>query len=241
MTATGHDTFSPLYARLQYPFRDPTLLTLALTHRSYCAEHPGTDSNERLEFLGDAVLGLAITDHLYRRQPGLDEGDLAKIRSAVVSAGALAAAAEAIGLGTSLRLGRGELLSGGRLKQSILADAFEAVIGAAYVDGGYTASAEIVVRLLGAQLDLASNGPGDDDYKTRLQELAARQFDRGPTYVLTESGPDHGKQFYATVVIGEERLGSGMGTSKKRAEQAAARAAWQALTGGDEDVGAARS
>jgi ribonuclease-3 len=158
-----------------------------------------------------------------------------------VSEPALAIVADEIGLGDALLLGRGEMMSGGRAKASILADAFEAVIGALYVDAGFEVAARVVVRLLSSHIEAATVGPGGHDYKTRLQELTARRFERTPTYVLTSSGPDHGKRFHATVVVDNEALGSGVGTSKKRAEQAAARAAWDALTGGDDDGGATRS
>ena len=241
MTATAPEHLADLSARLYHDFADPSLLTLALTHRSYCAEHDNADSNERLELLGDSVVGLAVTDHLYRTLPDREEGVLAKIRSSVVSEPALAEVAEDIGLGDSLLLGRGELLSGGRSKPSILADAFEAVIGALYIDAGYEAAARVVVRLLGPQIDAATVGPGGHDYKTRLQELTAHRFERAPVYVLTESGPEHGKRFHATVMIDHQPLGTGVGTSKKRAEQAAAQAAWDALTGGDNGGGVTRS
>jgi ribonuclease-3 len=241
MTATAPEQLADLSARLRHDFTDPALLSLALTHRSYCAEHDNADSNERLELLGDSVVGLAVTDHLYRTLPDRDEGVLAKIRSSVVSEPALAEVADDIGLGDSLMLGRGELLSGGRAKASILADAFEAVIGALYIDAGYEAAARVVVRLLGSQIDAATVGPGGHDYKTRLQELTAQRFERAPIYVLTESGPEHGKRFHATVMIDHKALGTGVGTSKKRAEQAAAQAAWDALTGGDNGGGVTRS
>lgn len=241
MTATAPEQLADLSARLCHDFADPSLLSLALTHRSYCAEHDNADSNERLELLGDSVVGLAVTDHLYRTLPDRDEGVLAKIRSSVVSEPALAEAADGIGLGDSLLLGRGELLSGGRAKASILADAFEAVIGALYIDAGYETAARVVVRLLGSQIEAATVGPGGHDYKTRLQELTAQRFERAPIYVLTESGPEHGKRFHATVMIDHKALGTGVGTSKKRAEQAAAQAAWDALTGGDNGGGVTRS
>ena len=237
MTATAPEQLAHLSARLRHDFLDPSLLTLALTHRSYCAEHDNAESNERLELLGDSVVGLAVTDHLYRTLPDRDEGVLAKIRSSVVSEPALAEVAEEIGLGDVLLLGRGELLSGGRSKPSILADAFEAVIGALYIDAGYQAAASVVVQLLSALIDAATVGPGGHDYKTRLQELTAQRFERAPIYVLTESGPEHGKRFHATVMIDRQALGTGVGTSKKRAEQAAAQAAWNALTGGDNGAG----
>ena len=241
MTAAASEQLAHLSARLCHDFTDPALLTLALTHRSFCAEHDNAESNERLELLGDSVVGLAVTDHLFRTLPDRDEGVLAKIRSSVVSEGALAEVAEAIGLGDVVLLGRGELLSGGRTKPSILSDAFEAVIGALYLDAGYATAARAVVQLLGAHIETATVGPGGADYKTRLQELAARRFERAPVYALTESGPEHGKRFHATVMIDREALGTGVGTSKKRAEQAAARAAWDALTGGDNGAGVTRS
>ena len=241
MTATESSQLTHLSARLLHDFADPALLTLALTHRSFCAEHDNTESNERLELLGDAVVGLAVTDHLFHSLPDRDEGTLAKIRSSVVSEPALAEVAQQIGLGDAVLLGRGEMLSGGRSKPSILADAFEAVIGALYVDAGFETAAATVVRLLGPHIEAATVGPGGHDYKTRLQELTARRFERTPTYVLTSSGPDHGKRFHATVVIDHEALGTGVGTSKKRAEQEAARAAWDALTGGDNGGGVTRS
>jgi ribonuclease-3 len=241
MTAAAPDQLADLSARLDHHFVDRDLLRLALTHRSYCAEHDRTESNERLELLGDSVVGLAVTEHLYRTLPDRDEGVLAKIRSSVVSESALAGVAEEIGLGAALRLGRGELLSGGRSKPSILADAFEAVIGALYLDAGYAVAARAVVDLLGPQIESATMGPGGHDYKTRLQELTAQRFEQAPAYVLTESGPEHGKRFHATVSIDRRALGTGVGTSKKRAEQAAARAAWDALTGGEHGVGVARS
>jgi len=241
MTATESPQLTHLSARLFHDFADPSLLLLALTHRSFCAEHDNTESNERLELLGDAVVGLAVTDHLFRTLPDRDEGILAKIRSSVVSEPALAVVADEIGLGDALLLGRGEMMSGGRSKPSILADAFEAVIGALYVDAGFEIAAGVVVRLLSTYIDAATVGPGGHDYKTRLQELTAQRYELTPTYVLTSSGPDHGKRFHATVVVDNEALGSGVGTSKKRAEQAAARAAWDALTGGDNDGGATRS
>ncbi|MSV91341.1 MAG: ribonuclease III, partial [Actinobacteria bacterium] len=179
----------PLAARLGYSFTDPALLTLALTHRSWCAEHAGDESNERLEFLGDSVLGLAVTDHVIRGLPEAPEGHLAKVRAAVVSEPTLALVAQDLGLGADLRLGRGELLSGGRLKQSILADAVEAVFGAVYLDAGWETARALIICFLREHIDEAAAGPGGHDYKTRLQELAAHRFDGAPTYVLTESGP----------------------------------------------------
>lgn len=208
---------------------DRDLLTQALAHRSWCAEHPGQVPNERLEFLGDAVLGLIITDFLYRSHPGLPEGELAKARAAVVNSASLAQTARQVQLGNALLLGKGEDSSGGRLKPSILADAMEAVIGAIYLDAGYEFTEQVVLRLLGARLQEAAKGPGEDDYKTRLQELCAQTYDELPVYRVIDRGPDHAKVFEAEVMIGGRSRGSGQGRSKKQAEQEAARLAWQDL------------
>jgi ribonuclease-3 len=186
-------------------------------------------SNERLEFLGDAVLGLVVTDHIFRTYPHLPEGELAKVRAGVVSAVALAEVAAELGLGASLKLGKGEAASGGREKPSILADATEAVFGAVYLDGGWDAAAELILSLLGDRIVDAAAGPGGEDYKTRLQELAARAYETLPEYEVVDDGPDHAKRFYAAVRIGERRFGGGEGRSKKQAEQAVARLAWEAL------------
>jgi ribonuclease-3 len=194
------------------------------------AEAPdGGGSNERLEFLGDAVLGLVVTDHIYRAYPDLPEGELAKVRASVVSAAALAEVAVELGLGDALALGKGEDASGGREKPSILADATEAVIGAVYLDGGWDASQPFVLDLLGDRIADAAAGPGGQDYKTRLQELSARTYESVPVYEVTDEGPDHAKQFFAAVRVGEQRFAGGEGRSKKQAEQAAAKLAWEAL------------
>lgn len=224
-----------LVRRLSYPFADTSLLERALTHRSWCAEVSGSESNERLEFLGDAVLGLIVTAHIYTTYPELPEGEMAKVRAGVVSAAALAGAAEDLRLGSALRLGRGEDCSGGRAKASILADALEAVIGAVYIDGGWDAAAALVARCLSQRIVDAASGPGGDDYKTRLQELAARRFETLPHYEVTDGGPDHAKHFRATVRLGEDLSGTGEGSSKKQAEQAAARMVWLALEAHDEE------
>jgi ribonuclease-3 len=196
------------------------------------AEVPGERSNERLEFLGDAVLGLVVTDHIFRTYPDLPEGELAKLRASVVSAAALAEVALALDLGPAIRLGKGEDASGGREKPSILADATEAVIGAVYIDGGWDAAAELVMSLLGDRIADAAEGPGGQDFKTRLQELAAREFDTLPEYEVLDEGPDHAKRFFASVRVREHHFGAGQGRSKKQAEQAAARLAWEALRPG---------
>jgi ribonuclease-3 len=187
-------------------------------------------SNERLEFLGDAVLGLVVTDHLFVTYPTMAEGELAKVRASVVNSEALAEVAVSLGLGASLLLGKGEDASGGREKSSILADAMEAVIGAVYLDGGWAAAAPLVMQLLGERIEEAAAGPGGQDYKTRLQELAAREFDQLPRYEVSDDGPDHAKRFFATVLVEGVPRGRGEGRSKKHAEQGAAREAWHALS-----------
>lgn len=199
----------------------------ALTHRSWCAENAGPESNERLEFLGDSVLGLVVTRHIYNTYPDLSEGKLAKLRAAVVSSVSLAAVARTLLLGDALLVGKGEEASGGRDKSSILADALEAVIGAVYLDGGWEPVNKLVLRLFERQIAEASHRPGTEDFKTRLQEHVARQFDALPRYSIRDDGPDHAKHFYATVIVDGRAVGHGEGRSKKEAEQAAAGAAWQ--------------
>jgi len=223
-----------LAERLGHKFSDTALLLQALTHRSWCAEHPGTPSNERLEFLGDSVLGVFVTDHLFRTNPTLPEGQLAKSRAGVVSMVALASVAAELGLGDVLRLGRGEANSGGREKPSILADALEAVIAALWLDGGMAAAQPTVVSLLADRMAQAAAGPGGGDFKTRLQEQASRMADALPEYDLAENGPDHAKEFTATVRIAGRQWGEGRGRSKKEAEQAAAANALDQILAGDE-------
>ncbi len=203
----------------------------SLSHRSWCAETPGSGSNERLEFLGDAVLGLVVTNHLFRTYPNLPEGELAKMRASVVNSALLAEVATGLDVGDALLLGKGEGQSGGREKPSILADAMEALIGAMYLDCGLDAAAALVMRLLGERIEEAAEGPGGQDYKTRLQELCARRFDVLPRYQVTDEGPDHAKLFDALVLVSGQVRGTGHGRSKKQAEQAAARVAWQRLSG----------
>jgi ribonuclease-3 len=200
-----------------------------VAHRSWCAETPGSKSNERLEFLGDAVLGLVVTDHLFRTYSDLPEGELAKVRASVVNSAALAEVAAELDIGAALLLGKGEDQSGGREKPSILADAMEALIGAVYMDAGWDAAEGLVMRLLGDRIAEAAIGPGGQDYKTRLQELSAHRFEHLPRYEVHDDGPDHAKRFYATVSVGGAVHGRGEGRSKKQAEQEAARVAWQAL------------
>jgi ribonuclease-3 len=178
------------------------------------------------------VLGQIVTDYLYRSYPDLPEGELAKARAAVVNSASLAGTARELRVGNALLLGKGEDSSGGRLKPSILADAMEALIGAIYLDVGYAAADIIVLRLLAERLREAAKVPGDDDYKTRLQELCAQIFDELPVYRVTDSGPDHAKVFEAEVIVGGHSRGSGDGRSKKQAEQMAAKRAWYTIKAG---------
>lgn len=207
---------------------DPELLALALTHRSYAYEHGGTPHNERLEFLGDSVLGQAVTVMLFSTNPDLDEGQLAKRRASVVSTVALAEVARGIGLGEFLLLGRGEEQTGGRDKDSILADTMEAVIGATFLSAGPDAATEMVLRLTEPLLADPERYGAAMDPKTSLQELAARRGFEPPKYSIDSSGPDHDRRFVATVAVGE-LVASGEGTSKKSAEMAAALTAWHTL------------
>jgi ribonuclease III len=217
-----------LFDRLGLVF-DAQLLELALTHRSFAYESGGLPTNERLEFLGDSVLGVVVTDELYHRYPDLPEGNLAKLRSAVVSARALAVQARRLGLGEFIRLGRGEETTGGRDKSSILADTFEAILGAVYLDLGIEVSRELILRLLDEQLAEAAELGAGLDWKTSLQELTA-EFGIGvPTYAIEESGPDHAKRFEAQVVLAHKHYGHGTGSNKKEAEQQAAASAYAEL------------
>ena len=217
---------------LGYRFEDGELLRRALAHRSRAAEATTEDSYERLEFLGDAVLQLAVTEYLYREFPDMAEGEMAKVRAAVVDAGTLAVLARDLDVGSALLLGRGEELTGGRDKDSILADAVEALIGAVYVEAGFEQARRLVVERWADLVDRRAEAPGHRDYKTRLQELLARDAIR-PRYEVSESGPEHDKRFTAEVWAGDRLLGTGVGTAKKRAEQNAARVATGRLSVGD--------
>lgn len=208
---------------------DPELLERALTHRSYAYEHGGIPNNERLEFLGDSVLGLAVTVMLFTTLPDLDEGELAKRRASVVSTVALAEVARVIGLGEHLRLGRGEEQTGGRDKDSILADTMEAVFGATFLSAGPDAATELVLRLTAPLLADPERYGAAMDPKTSLQELAARLGSTPPVYSIESDGPDHHRVFTATVRVGD-LTSSGVGTSKKTAEMAAALTAWRLLS-----------
>ncbi len=209
---------------------DPELLSLALTHRSWAYENGQVPHNERLEFLGDSVLGLAVTVRLFTGHPDLDEGALAKRRASVVSTVALAEIARGIGLGEHLKLGRGEILTGGRDKDSILADTMEAILGAAYLSAGPDAATGLVLRLVEPLLADPERYGAAMDPKTALQELAAHTRLQPPVYEVTSTGPDHDRRFTATVTVGD-RTARGMGTSKKHAEMAAALTAWRELSG----------
>ena len=222
-----------LAERIGHRFDDPGLVARAVAHRSWCAEHGDRPSNERLEFLGDAVLGMAITGHIYAAYPELQEGSLAKLRAALVNATTLAELAEGLDLGAALLLGKGEDASGGREKPSILADALEALIGAVYVDAGIDAATGVVLGLVGDRLKEAAIGPEGHDAKTRLQEWSARELGAPPVYEVADDGPDHAKVFAASVVLDGERWGRGRGRSKKQAEQQAARAAWARIEAGE--------
>jgi ribonuclease III len=206
-------------------------IELAVTHRSYAYENGGLPTNERLEFLGDSVLGVIITEELYRRYPDLPEGQLAKLRAAIVNSRALAAIGRTIDVGAFLKLGRGEQASGGREKSSIVADAVEAVIGAYYLDRGTEPTRTLVLRLFATTIDDAANLGAGLDWKTSLQELAAERSLGAPEYVVVESGPDHRKSFTAEVVLDGSVVGQGQGNSKKQAEQLAAAQAWTTLSG----------
>lgn len=219
-----------LAERIGHRFRNESLGELALRHRSWVAEQhagpgAGPESNERLELLGDAVLDMVVSEHLYGAYPAMTVGEMAKVRAAVVSAGALAEAARRLGLGDTLLMSRGEEAAGGRDKRSILADAIEAMIGAVYLDGGWEAARRLVLSLLAECIEATAAYPGRDDAKTVLQERAARVAGTAPAYRVSHTGPDHERIWRAVVSIGGRDRGAGEGTTKKQAEQAAARAA----------------
>jgi ribonuclease III len=228
VTSLGPD-IEGLSERMGYTFREPGLLRQALAHRSWCSEHLGEDSNERLEFLGDAILGFVVADMVYASHADLPEGKLTDLRKAVVNAISLADVARRLGLGREIRLGKGEAMASGHDKPSILSDAIEAVIGAVYLDGGIDPARDLVARLVGPGLAHAVSRLDSLDQKTALQELAARLDLKAPQYVIQSKGPDHEKIFWADVVIDGVVLGSGEGRSKKVAEAEAARQAGDAL------------
>ncbi len=219
-----------LAAVIGHDFADPQLLRRALAHRSWCAETSGEESNERLEFLGDAVLGWAIADIAFHQFDALAEGLLTDLRKSVVNAIALAEVAEEIGIGEYLLLGKGESAARGAEKPSILSDAFEAVLGAVYLDGGVDAAFALVQRWIAPRMSTSLDRLDQLDHKTQLQELAARAGRGAPVYLIESTGPDHAKSFRAVVSVDGEVLGDGVGRSKKSAEQAAAAIAAVALS-----------
>src|ERR1700754_1041694 len=208
------------------------LLTIALTHRSFSYENGGLPTNERLEFLGDAVLGLVVTEELYHRHPDRSEGDLAKLRASVVNTQALADVGRQLsegGLGAHLLLGKGEEHSGGADKSSILADGVESLLGAIYLEHGAVVARQGIMHLFGALLDTAPTLGAGLDWKSSLQELTAARGMGAPSYVVTSTGPDHDKEFTATVLVTDVEHGKGVGRTKKEAELRAAAAAWTGL------------
>ena len=219
---------SQLSARLGYEFTNVSLLETAMHHRSWNAENDGGESNERLEFLGDAVLGWVVADIVYTQHSDLPEGKLTDLRKSVVNANALAEVAVELGIGEFLMLGKGEDTAGGREKTSILSDALEAVIGAVYLDAGPQATHNVVSALMGKRIVDAVGGLDRLDAKTRLQELASK-LEAHVHYKVEDEGPDHEKMFFATVFVGDRELGYGEGKSKKAAEQIAAEIACDVL------------
>ncbi|TAN29701.1 MAG: ribonuclease III [Actinomycetota bacterium] len=215
-------------------------MTQAATHRSYCAEHPGVSSNERLEFLGDSILGLVVGKYIFQTFTSFEEGELTKLRASVVSSQNLSKVARSIGLGGILLLGRGEEASGGREKNSILSDSLEAVMGIVYLELGFAAAERLILSLIKPEIEAHALGPGHSDYKSRLQELLAQMAMKPPVYDVDWSGPDHARVFQATVRVESGVLGSGTGSSKKLAEQRAAEDALEFLsdaTGDKSDAG----
>jgi ribonuclease-3 len=223
------DALEALEAALHHRFNDRAILLRSLAHRSWCAENGDPDSNERLEFLGDSVLGLVVSHYVFEHFPHLPEGQLSEVRAGVVNARVLAEIAAELSLGDCLLLGKGEDGAGGRAKQSILADALEALIAAVFLDAGFDVARDFVLDRFGDRIAEAAAGPGGRDYKTRLQELTAQQTLGRPRYVVRSEGPDHEKHFYATVMVRDEPFGEGEGRSKKQAEQAAAWVAYSRL------------
>lgn len=219
---------SDLESILEYKFQDQDLLKLALTHSSYANElrDRKADYNERLEFLGDSVLGVVISEYVFKKNPEFKEGELTKMRSKIVCESTLAEVASEISLGEYMLFGKGEALTGGRTRRSILADAFEALIASIYLDGGFEVIRPIIFRLMADKIDMAEKGLIVDDYKTHLQELVQMNKDSRIKYELVEeSGPDHRKSFKTAVKINQKVYGVGEGRSKKESEQEAAKMA----------------
>jgi ribonuclease-3 len=232
-----------LEASIGVCFNDRDALLRSLAHRSWCAENGEPESNERLEFLGDSVLGLVVTHYVFVNFPELPEGQLSEVRAGVVNARVLAELATELDLGAHLLLGKGEDAAGGRAKQSILADAFEAVVAAVYLDQGFAVARDLILRCLSERIADAATGPGGRDYKTRLQEATAARSLGRPRYVVRDEGPDHAKHFFAHVYVNDRLYGEGEGRSKKQAEQSAAWVACERLASeadgtGDDHAGA---
>jgi ribonuclease-3 len=215
-------------AALGVPLPDE-VIDLALTHRSFAYESGGIPTNERLEFLGDSVIGLVITEELYKRFPEMDESGLSPLRSGVVSTRALSQVARSLGIGREVRIGRGEEVTGGREKNSILADSLEALIGAIYLEHGLDKAEHAIITLMQEAIEEAISRGATLDGKTSLQELVAARGEGSPEYEISESGPDHAKEFQATAIVAGERVSAGRGKSKREAEQEAARLAYQIL------------
>jgi len=216
---------NPLETALGYRFSRPELLEIALAHKSFVNEHPGDcpEDNERLEFLGDAVLDLVVSDKIFNDYPLLKEGEMTRVRAEVVSEKSLSALARGIHLGEALSLGRGEEQTGGRAKESLLADALEAVFGAVFVDGGFAAAREVILHLTESSISIAVRRKSGLDNKTRLQEELQSRFGLMPDYVLLKTlGPDHARIYQVAVRFREEIIGRGEGRTKKQAEQRAA-------------------
>ena len=213
--------------KVAYCFTDPTLIECAFTHRSYSNEHPDQNRghNERLEFLGDAVLDLIVSEYLYLRFPSIDEGELSKLRAQIVSASACAKRSIQLGIEGYLHLGKGEQLNKGKGRESILADLFEALLGAIYLDGGYLATKQVFLSLFSSELELAALKP-DRNWKAELQDVAQKHFKDTPIYeIVTEEGPAHKREFVVAVYIHGEQKGLGRGHSKKEAQVEAAKQA----------------
>lgn len=224
-----------LEQRLGHVFRDPELLRTALTHSSHSYENEREDDRgtnyERLEFLGDALLGFCAAEWLFRDDPAASEGDLSRRRQSVVRAGTLAAVSRRLGLGHAILLGRGEELGGGRVKPTLLADLFEALLGAVYLDAGFAAGREFVLRHVGAELRrVRDKRETVGDYKTRLQERLQARLQRLPRYrIVSTTGPAHAREFEVEVLMDHEVLARGKGASRRQAEQQAARSAFERL------------
>ena len=223
MTSKLEDAFG-------HRFQDRNLLRAALTHRSYAGEDPSARDYERLEFLGDAVLQLAVTERIYSDYPEMPEGQMAKLRAAVVNEPVLAVVAERLDVGTYLHVGKGEEVTGGRRKASILSDVVEALLGALYLEAGYQRAAEVTLDHVADEIDRRAHAPGVEDFKTRLQEALAQKGQR-PEYRVSGEGPDHDKVFQAEVIVEGRLIGSGTGGSKRAAEQSAAEQALHLVEG----------